>query len=98
MQQNVGQTLTFRISEKDKKKYLWNIWVKQASDAQLEAWIQGGLRLLKYKAHTSFTYRKLNMDIFSVLNGSLGYLDSTQEVEWNSLYAQMLFQKIFFTS
>ena len=49
-------------------------------------------------AHTSFTYRKLNMDVFSVLNGSLGYLDSTQEVEWNSLHAQSLFQTIFFTS
>ena len=25
-------------------------------------------------AHTSFTYRKLNMDGFSVLNASLGYM------------------------
>ena len=49
-------------------------------------------------AHTSFTYRKLNMDVFSVLNGSLGYVDSTQEVKWNSLHAQSLFQKAFFTS
>ena len=49
-------------------------------------------------AHTSFTYRKLNMDVFSVLDGSLGYVDSTQEVEWNSLHAQSLFQKAFFTS
>ena len=31
--------------------------------------------------HTSFTYPKLNMDGFSVLNGSLGYEDSTQEVQ-----------------
>ena len=46
-------------------------------------------------AHTSFMYRKLNMDSFSVLNGSLGYVDSTQKVEWN---AQNLFQKICFTS
>ena len=38
--------------------------------------------------HTSFTYPKLNMDGFSVLNGSLGYEDSTKEVEWNSLHAQ----------
>ena len=28
------------------------------------------------------------MDGFSDLNGSLGYEDSTQEVEWNSLHAQ----------
>ena len=28
------------------------------------------------------------MDDFSVLAGSLGYVDSTQEVEWNSLHAQ----------
>ena len=52
----------------------------------------------KTLTHTSFTYRKLNMDSFSVPNGSLGYLDSTQEVEWNSLHAQSLFQKAFFTS
>ena len=38
--------------------------------------------------HTSFTYPKLNMDGFSLLNGSLGYVDSTQEVEWNSLHAE----------
>ena len=25
-------------------------------------------------AHTSFTYRKLNMDVFSVLNGFLGHV------------------------
>ena len=31
-------------------------------------------------AHTSFTYRKLNMDGFSVLNGFLGYPDSTQKI------------------
>ena len=30
--------------------------------------------------HTSFTYPKLNMDGFSVLNGSLGYVDSTQKI------------------
>jgi hypothetical protein len=28
------------------------------------------------------------MDGFSVLNGSLGYEDSTQEVKWNSLHAE----------
>ena len=28
------------------------------------------------------------MDGFSLLNGSLGYVDSTQEVEWNSLHAE----------
>ena len=49
-------------------------------------------------AHTSFTYRKLNMDGFSALNDFLGYVDTTQEKEWNSLHAQSLFQKIFFTS
>ena len=49
-------------------------------------------------AHTSFTYRKLNLDGFSVLNVFLGYVDSTQEVEWNSLRAKSLFQKVFFTS
>ena len=27
------------------------------------------------------------MDGFSLLNGSLGYVDSTQEVEWKSLHA-----------
>ena len=37
--------------------------------------------------HTSFTYLKLNMDGFSLLDGSLGYVDSTQEVEWNSINA-----------
>ena len=38
--------------------------------------------------HTSFTYPKLNMDGFSVLGGLLGCVDSTEEVEWNSLHAQ----------
>ena len=38
------------------------------------------------------------MDGFSVLNAFLGYVDSTQEVEWKSLHAQSLFQNIFFTS
>ena len=38
--------------------------------------------------HTSFTYRKLNMDGFSVLNGSLGCQDSTWQVECNSLHAE----------
>ena len=40
--------------------------------------------------HTSFTYSKLNMDDYSVLAGPLGYVDSTQEVEWNSLHAQKM--------
>ena len=31
---------------------------------------------------------KLNMNDFSVLTGFLGYLDSTQEIEWKSLHAQ----------
>ena len=48
--------------------------------------------------HTSLTYRKLNMDVFSVLNGSLGYVDSTQEVKWNSPHAQSLCHQAFFTS
>ena len=41
--------------------------------------------------HTSFTYSKLNMDVFSVLTGPspLGYEDKTQEVEWKSLHAQI---------
>ena len=39
---------------------------------------------------TSFTYPKLNMDGFSPLSASLGYEDSSQEVEWNSLHAQRL--------
>ena len=30
-------------------------------------------------AHTSFTYRKLNMDGFSDPNGHLGHVDSTQK-------------------
>ena len=38
--------------------------------------------------HTSFTCSKLNMDDFSVLAGPLEYVDSTQEVEWNSLHVQ----------
>ena len=38
--------------------------------------------------HTSFTYPKLNMDGFSLLSASLGYVDSSQEVEWNSLHAE----------
>ena len=33
-------------------------------------------------------YPKLNIDGFFDLNGSLGYEDSTQEVEWNSLHVQ----------
>jgi hypothetical protein len=33
------------------------------------------------------------MDGFSVLDGSLGYVDSTQEVEWNSLHAQRGIEK-----
>ena len=37
---------------------------------------------------TSFTYPKLNMDNFSGPGGPLGYGDSTQEVEWNSLHAE----------
>ena len=37
---------------------------------------------------TSFTYPKLNMDGFSLLSASLGYEDSSQEVEWNSLHAE----------
>jgi hypothetical protein len=37
---------------------------------------------------TSFTYPKLNMDNFSGPGGPLGYRDSTQEVEWNSLHAE----------
>ena len=43
-------------------------------------------------AHTSFTYRKLNMDDFSVLYGFLGYLDSTQKIFLKFLHAQGLFQ------
>ena len=43
-------------------------------------------------AHTSFTYRKLNMDDFSVLNGFLGYVDSTQKIFLKFLHAQGLFQ------
>ena len=43
-------------------------------------------------AHTSFTYRKLNMDGFSVLNGFLGYVDSTQKIFLKFLHAQGLFQ------
>ena len=42
--------------------------------------------------HTSFTYRKLNMDGFSVLNGFLGYVDSTQKIFLKFLHAQGLFQ------
>ena len=38
--------------------------------------------------HASFTCSKLNMDDFSVLAGPLGYVDSTQEVEWNSFHSQ----------
>jgi hypothetical protein len=43
-------------------------------------------------AHTSFTYRKLNMDGFSVLNGFLGYVDSTQKIFLKFFHAQGLFQ------
>ena len=43
-------------------------------------------------AHTSFTYRKLNMDGFSVLNGFLGYVDSTQKIFLKFLHAQGLFR------
>ena len=42
--------------------------------------------------HTSFTYPKLNMDSFSVLNSSLGYVDSTQKIFLKFLHAQGLFQ------
>ena len=42
--------------------------------------------------HTSFTYQKLNMDCFSVLNGFLGYPDSTQKIFLKFLHAQGLFQ------
>ena len=38
--------------------------------------------------HTLFTCSKLNMDDFFVPAGPLGYVDNTQEVEWNSLTAQ----------
>ena len=38
--------------------------------------------------HTSFTYPKLNMDGFSVLNGSLVYGDGSKKFKWNSLHAQ----------
>ena len=38
--------------------------------------------------HTSFTCSKLNMDDFSVPAGPLGYVDSMQEVEWNSIHAR----------
>ena len=41
--------------------------------------------------HTSFTHPKLNMDGFSVLNGFLGYLDSTQKIFLKFLHAQDLF-------
>jgi hypothetical protein len=41
---------------------------------------------------TSFTYPKLNMDGFSVLNGSLGYGDSTQKIFLKFLHAEGLFQ------
>ena len=56
----------------------------------LENWIYCELLLTPNRplVHTSFTYPKLNMDGFSLLNGSLGYVDSTQEVEWNSLHAE----------
>ena len=37
---------------------------------------------------TSFTYQILNMDDFSLLAGLLGYVDSTEEVERNSLHAE----------
>ena len=36
---------------------------------------------------TSFTYPKLNLDGFTVLNASLAYEDSTQEVKYNFLHA-----------
>ena len=38
--------------------------------------------------HTLFTCSKLNVDDFSVLACPLGYVDSTQEVEWNYLHSQ----------
>ena len=37
--------------------------------------------------HSSFTCSKLKMYDFSVLDDPLGYVGSTQEVEWNSLHA-----------
>ena len=43
-------------------------------------------------AHTSFTYRKLNLDGFCVLNGFLGYPDSTQIFFLKFLHAQGVFQ------
>ena len=38
--------------------------------------------------HASLMCSKLNMNDFSVLAGPLLCVDSTQEVEWNSLHAQ----------
>ena len=38
--------------------------------------------------HTCFTYPKLNMDDFSDPSDCLGCVDSTAEVEWNSIHAQ----------
>ena len=49
-------------------------------------------------AHISFTYRKLNMDVFSVLNGFLGCVDSTQKIFLKFFHAQGLFQTSWFTS
>ena len=48
--------------------------------------------------HTSFTYPKLNMDGFSILNGFLGYIHSTQKIFLKFLHAGGLFQTSWFTS
>ena len=47
---------------------------------------------------TSFTYPNLNMDGFSILNGFLGYVYSTQKIFLKFLHAQGLFQNSWFTS
>ena len=51
--------------------------------ASMEIWPICKLTPNKPLIHTSFTYSKLNMDDFSVPDGPLGYVDSTQEVQWN---------------
>ena len=48
--------------------------------------------------HTSFTYPKLNMDGFSILNGFFGYVDSTQKIFLKFFHAQGFFQTSWFTS
>ena len=73
---------------------LTDVYIKIINEKMnMEFWMAGFLVIPKVYAviaspfnkpliHTSLTYPKLNMDGFSVLDGSLGYQDSTQEVEF----------------